>query len=60
MFNILKGCYMYESVLGILAIGLSGTLLTFARRFKNNSSHIGEGIVAWTIVVMILWIFGTV
>lgn len=37
-------------------IGLIGTILTFARRYKNQDSSAGLGIAGWTIVFLLLWL----
>ncbi len=37
----------------ILAVSISGALLTIARRYKNKDDDAGEGIAGWSLFVII-------
>lgn len=48
---------MCETAQVLLALFFGGTVLTFARRFKNPAKDMGEGIAAWTMILIVLVIF---
>ena len=48
---------MSEKLLGIIIIGVIGSLLTLARRYKNSDGDAGYGVAGWTIIIILIWIF---
>ena len=49
---------MTEKLIATILIGLFGTLLTFARKYNNQSnSSAGMGVAGWTIFILFLmWV----
>lgn len=45
---------MNDTLMAILIVGIVGTLLTFARRYKNPDESAGMGIAGWTLFIIIL------
>lgn len=45
---------MSEKVFIIIAVGITGTALTIARRWNSKEPYAGAGIAGWTSVAVIL------
>ena len=46
-------------VYGTLVVGITAALMIFARRYNNDNDHVGRGIAAWAIIIiLIIWLAG--
>lgn len=45
---------MSDVAISIIAVGISGAILTIARRWKNEDSDAGYAVSGWTLVMMFL------
>ena len=46
---------MSEKLIATIIIGITGALITFARRYNNpHDSTAGLGVAGWTIVIFLL------
>lgn len=43
-------------LLGLVVIGITGTALTFARRYQNNDRNAGIGVVFLTFILLLFWV----
>ena len=41
-------------------IGVVGSVLTFARRYRNSDRHAGYGVAGWTVALLVLWLLAGV
>lgn len=47
----------WKHIFVIIAIGVSCALMIGARRKNNTDRHAGEGIGAWGIIIILLYLF---
>ena len=47
-------------LVAFVLIGVTGSVLTVARRYRNSDKDAGAGIAAWTAAVLILWVLAGV